>query len=90
MSRGLAGIKIEREGGGKRTLFANEAVIAVIGVVRVPCDGAASVAYDSEVELCRDNAVSYPRGEEWRGQTRTVLGQGHNYTPRNSWPKRPE
>lgn len=59
----LAGAKIEREEGSKRTLFANETVIAVIGVVRVPCDGAASVAYDSEVELCRDNAVSYLRSE---------------------------
>lgn len=63
--------------GSKRTLFANETVIAVIGVVRVPCDGAASVAYDSEVELCREDAVSYPRSEGWSGQTKTVgLGEG--------------
>lgn len=73
--------------GGGRTLFANETVIPVIGVVCVPRDGAASIAYDSEVELCRDNAVSYPKSE---GVGRPWRRGKHNYTPRNSWPKRPE
>lgn len=59
-------VGVGRRGGrmGLHTLFANEAVIPVIGVVCVPCDGAAPVAYNSKVKLCRDNAVSYPRSEE--------------------------
>lgn len=59
---------------GLRTFFANEAVIPVVGVVCVPCDGATSIAYNSEVELCRKNAVSHPRGGG-RGGGRGVGGR---------------
>lgn len=52
------------------TLFADETVIPVIRVVCIPRNSTASVAYDSEVELCRDMAVSYPRGERAEQETK--------------------
>jgi hypothetical protein len=62
-----------------RTLFADQTVIAVVGVVGISCNCASAIANDPEVELCSD--VSSPRGGMW-------LSGGHK--PRNSCPKRPE
>lgn len=46
--------KVDRRGFVyKRTLFANEGIVPVIGVVCISGRCASSIAQDSEVELCR-------------------------------------
>lgn len=63
-----AGWRVEGGQGG-HTLFTDETVIPVVRVVCIPRNSTASVAYDSEVEFCRDMAVSYPRGERVEQET---------------------
>ena len=43
----------------QRTLFPDEAVIAIVGVVGISGCGAPSVSYDTKVEFCRPNIVSF-------------------------------
>jgi hypothetical protein len=35
------------------TLFADEGVVAVVGVVRIACGCTTAISYNAEVELCR-------------------------------------
>ena len=43
----------------RRTLFPDETVIAIVGVVGISGCGAPSVSYDAKVEFCRPNIVSF-------------------------------
>lgn len=37
---------------GAHTLFPDQAVVSVVGVVGVSCDGTPTIAYYSEIEFC--------------------------------------